>query len=75
MIAQASGADRWRRDNGAEWKRQELAESGSSAVAVCDFKLKPPLTSPRPGMRFHAVFRPFLKFEIKFKKVVDVFEK
>jgi len=29
MKAQASGADRWRRDSGAEWKRQELAESGN----------------------------------------------
>ena len=26
--ARASGADRWRRCNGAEWKRRELAESG-----------------------------------------------
>ena len=29
MKARASGADRWRRCNGAEWKRQELAESGN----------------------------------------------
>jgi hypothetical protein len=29
MKARASGAVRWRRCNGAKWKRQELAESGS----------------------------------------------
>ena len=29
--ARASGAVRWRRVNGAEWKRQELAESGYGA--------------------------------------------
>jgi hypothetical protein len=29
MKERASGADRWRRGNGAEWKRRELAESGN----------------------------------------------
>jgi len=30
MKARASGAVRWRRCNEAEWKRQELSESGSA---------------------------------------------
>ena len=37
MKAQASGTDRWRRGNGAEWKRRELRESGFLPAAVCDF--------------------------------------